>query len=645
MTDRTLNAGATSRACKIVVFFDGEPSRLLATVRDLESYGRPLVLAGPDPRSLDGLALHGAEILGAATVADAVNTVWGRDGGHILLAVDAVLTPTDIADRAEAILAADLRYATVSFFSNDAGPSSFPNNHPIPMTVPGFDHVSLTERLRTADPELTPCPTPYAAGGIVALSAVALGGAGGFETPPEGVSPDAVIADFSMRCRSRGFVDLLDPQTYVTRLLTPGRPMHRPMLEDTDRQWLHRRHPQLVEAFEREPALEETALQTTTHVAQVKAQGLRVLVDDATLGPIETGAQVTTLAIIDILAKQADVAEVGVALGHHIPAYARAVLGQPKIRPGLRVGHDYGGLTGYDVLHRTAQPDRDFDVGAARAAARRVVVSVLDLIAYRAGSYHATADDWLAYRSVLRRAIRQADGVTTISQDVAAVLELEQLPIGRDRVFPVLYGTEHLSGREPVEFPAELATHGRLAGDYVVCLGTDYAHKNRDLAIAVHAELRRRGHEITLILAGPSVPYGGSRMSERQLVDGNPDVLFLPSVSSRERNWLFRHAAAVLYPTSAEGFGLVPFEAARFDAPTVTVGFGPLLETVNDVPVIAPSWDPVAFADCVERLLRDPGLRREQVKATLAAADRYSWQRTAGEFLRMYRTLLALPAR
>src|SRR5205085_2235889 len=172
-----------------------------------------------------------------------------------------------------------------------------------------------------------------------------------------------------------------------------------------------------------------------------------------------------TLAIIDALAKLDDVQEVGVALGSHMPAYARAVLGQPKINVNLGLG-GYAAFADYDVLHRTAQPDKDFDVDTARRPASRVVISILDLIAYRAGSYHATADDWLRYRTVLREAARRADGVTTISEDVAAMLERERLPVERDRVFPILYGTEHLSGHEPASFPRELADNGRLAGEF-----------------------------------------------------------------------------------------------------------------------------------------------------------------------------------
>src|SRR5207342_2846979 len=101
--------------------------------------------------------------------------------------------------------------------------------------------------------------------------------------------------------------------------------------------------------------------------------------------------------------------------------------------------------------------------------------------------------------------------------------------------------------------------------EFLLCLGTDYLHKNRDVARAVHRTLRDRGRDVTLALAGASVPHGSSSAAERRVLDDSPpdadDVLVLPSVTSVERNWLLRHAAVVLYPTAAEGFGLVPFEA------------------------------------------------------------------------------------
>lgn len=632
----------------VVVFVSGDARRFGPTINLLvDECGREVVVAAARPAALEGLAGRGVETRLAASPAEAVTKVVEERNTDVFIVHDVVLLPSDTVVRAEEILGRDLRYATVSFLSNMAGPLSFPAHVPNPLPPAGFDHDSLTRHLRATEPRLPVTPVPYAAGGAVMCSAIAFHAIGGFEAAPEAVSFDAQLADLSLRGRARGFIDLLDPETFVTRRLLPGQPMLRPVLEPADREWLLERHPQLIEAFELEPGRTETPLVRVTRAAKFKTEGLRIVINDATLGPFEPGAQITTLAIIDALAKRDDVSEVGVALSAPIPAYARAVLGQPKVRPALAPGGDFSAFVDYDVLHRTAQPDKDFEVEDARRAARRVVVSILDLIAYRAGSYHARAEDWLRYRYVLQRVVRAADGVTTISQDVADMLELEQLGVPRDRVFPILYGTDHISGREAADFPAELARlHPEgIGAEFLLCLGTDYTHKNRDLAIAVRHELARRGRDLTLVLAGPSVPFGSTLRAERNLVRGRDGVVFLPSVTSRERNWLLRHAAVVLYPTSAEGFGLVPFEAARFGSPTVTVDFGPLRETTVGVPVLAESWDPREFADAVERLLTNPDLRRAQVDATLAAAGEYSWQRTIDAFVTMYRSLLGRPPR
>ena len=81
-------------------------------------------------------------------------------GVPVLVVTDVVALPDDIVDRAVEFLDADLRNATVSFSSNDAGPLSFPTNHPTVVPPPGFDHRTLTARLRSCTPPLGVCPAP-----------------------------------------------------------------------------------------------------------------------------------------------------------------------------------------------------------------------------------------------------------------------------------------------------------------------------------------------------------------------------------------------------------------------------------------------------------------------------------------------------
>jgi glycosyltransferase involved in cell wall biosynthesis len=203
-----------------------------------------------------------------------------------------------------------------------------------------------------------------------------------------------------------------------------------------------------------------------------------------------------------------------------------------------------------------------------------------------------------------------------------------------------------VSGQEAAVEPTALAAR-RLGGEeFLLCLGTNYAHKNRDIAIRVRRALAERGLDLPLILAGAFVPFGSSRISEAEELGEDRNVIVLPEITESERNWLLRHASVVLYPTSAEGFGLVPFEAARFGTPTVTVPFGPLRELGADrVPIAATAWDTASMTDATEALLRDPGLASSQVNGYLAEGAGYTWERTADELTTAYRLLLATPPR
>ena len=273
---------------------------------------------------------------------------------------------------------------------------------------------------------------------------------------------------------------------------------------------------------------------------------------------------------------------------------------------------------------------------------------MLDLIAYRVGSYHASVATWFDYRRGIADAMAGADAVIAPTHDVERQMALERLSAHDGRLFMVPIGTDHLDGNLPAAIPEALLERGFVAGRFLLVLGANYAHKNRDGALATLAELLRRDHDLSLVLAGPAVPFGSSRVSEAERWPEDKRVFVLPDVSAEERNWLLRHAEVVLYPTSAEGIGLIPFEAAQMGTPTVLVPVGPLAELSglsSPLPVSARDWSAEALADATEALLDDPALAAAQVRHLVAAGAGYSWDACAEKLVEVYRTVLALPPR
>ena len=637
------------RAVTAAVFVDGPANRFLPTVRSLQRNADvEIVLGAEDTDALEPLRALELRTRRSGSAAALVNQLWSEHRDDILLVTDAVLVPVDFLRRARSALDADPRVATVSFFSNDAAFLSFPyRDHAIDRLPDGHDETTITRRLRDLAPEPEFASIPTAIGGAVLLSASGLA----VEAPlSEDVyeAPSASLVEYCQRCRRRGFVDVLDPGTFYNRasdLAIPDRPeMLGSGLTPYDNHRLHLLHPFFMGQIHRDMESSESPLWLAHSCGRTKVMGLRVLVDAACVGPVEMGTQVQTLGLIRALAESDEVAEVPVCLVTNIPDYAEQVLGLPKVRPRIVPEHDLSVFGHVDIGHRPYQPAVTYEVPRWRAVADRVVVSVLDVIAYRVGTYHEDPDTWFTYRDHLRRVVRAVDAVTVISDDVAAQMRLEHMPIEAERVFTVPLGTEHRTGAEEARAPAIIQEAGLSGRPFLLCMGTNYSHKNRDLAIRAYGVLRARGWPVFLVLAGATVPYGSSRVAESS-VGTLEGVYVLPDIAAEERNWLLRHASAVLYPSSSEGFGLVPYEAARFGTPAVYVKFGPLEELGDVVPAVAESWGPEALADATEEVLQDPSLARRQVEATLSAGSAYTWTDAAAALTNLYRELLARPPR
>jgi glycosyltransferase involved in cell wall biosynthesis len=632
------------------IWIEGDGSRFLPTLRSLKSAGVERVLvsgASLDAPTRVALVNAGAEEHVARDPQELLRDLFVDVAGHVALVLRPALVAPDAFSRACEVLDTDLRIATVSFPTNAGGIVSVPRPfEESAYAFRGHDEASATELLRRRQPPLEPVPLPHADGSIVVVSGDIGRALANEASSGPGASMWGVAADLSLQARRRGFLNVLDASTYIATPLDLGQ-ASVDLTRDEDRAWIEDRHPFIGDllAFERDAT--DSAMRLGLEAVRVAIEGATVLIDGTVLGPVEMGSQVALVRLIGALAGDPGIRRLAVVLPGPVPPYAEEILTHPKIEivpPDLESVEKRCGR--FDIGHRPFQPD-GFDVDAWRQCCSRVVVSLLDLIAYQVGAYEPDGAHWVDYREDIRSVTGSADAVAAISADVRRHVEVERLPIDGSRLFVIPLGTEHLTGDEPRRPPAAFLDPALADRPFLLVLGTNYAHKNRDLAVRIRAALDEAGERLLLVLAGAAVSRGSSRVAEaRALVGaGDDDVLVLPDVDSEERNWLLAHARLLLYPTSAEGFGFVPFEAARFGTPTVSVSFGSLRELGADGPVAPASWAVDDLAAAALELLRDPAKAQAQVESITAAGDRLTWQRCASAMLEMYRSVLDRPPR
>jgi len=371
---------------------------------------------------------------------------------------------------------------------------------------------------------------------------------------------------------------------------------------------------------------------------------LTITVDATWLGPHETGAQVLTTAALGALARQSDVTEIRLVGLAQLPDYAAHLLGEEKVR---LVADENPPRS--DVVWYPNQIDRRSNIAAARRLGARVVTTYLDLIAYDIPRYHGSPEAWHAYRALQRRIALSVDGITTISADVARRLVEEVPRLDPDRVLALPLGLDHVTlERAPAGPDDDLSELVRvLTGKrFVLVLGNDFQHKNRDFAIRVWQEALRAGQPCDLVLAGLHVKSSSSKEQEDDLsarhLDLRGSIHTVGHVASRSREWLLANATAVLYPTSAEGFGFVPYEAAALGTPTVFTDFGPLREIAR-VDGLPKGWSVDEYAADLVALLAEESLRHARVEALEGAIESYSWSRFAGDLTRFFQRIVHLP--
>lgn len=562
-----------------------------------------------------------------------------------------VVVPPDAFVRARQMVSEDVRIATVSFFSNDGDYLSLPDRNTAQLLLPpGHTEVTVTRSLRSEPMLESPVPIPVPAGPVIVMTSTALRSLGSvMPSPPAPSDPEFSIIEFALRAVRRCLRHVLDPSTMVVRVPEVS-PFGSILRDPAARAPLATAHPFFPANYEDAAGRDDSPVAGAVALARTAMQGLSVLIDATAIGPFEMGTQVQMLNLIQALSRHEKVRKVIVGMVGPVPPYATRYLDSPKIKIAASIGGDFQVQERVDVLHRPCQTDGVIPWERWRAISDRIVVTIQDLIAYNNGSYFPDVEHWRRYRSYIAEAATAADGLAVVSDDVARDIIAERLPVPPDRIRVLWNGVDHQLGSfHPGSPPSALVTHGFVASEFLFVLGASYSHKNRDLAIAAWQELNSRGLQTRLVMAGVTVPYGSTRGPEARAQAVLPealrqDLLLLPDVTPEERIWLLTHASLVLYPTSAEGFGLVPFEAAQCNTPTLFVSFGPLSELLSAVPVSAADWSPESLADAAEQLLRDPALSRSQIEAVRSAATKYTWDSTADQAVHFYRELLARPA-
>jgi glycosyltransferase involved in cell wall biosynthesis len=234
-------------------------------------------------------------------------------------------------------------------------------------------------------------------------------------------------------------------------------------------------------------------------------------------------------------------------------------------------------------------------------------------------------------------ALREADGIVAISEYTKSAL-LERFPLDPARIRVTHLGVEE--GRRTPPDPGSIertrATLG-LPSEFLLFVGASEPRKNLPAFIDALALVHERGMNIPLVIVGRTGAGHAAlldRIAARGLANRVKLTGYLPDAEVRN---LYHSAAALVFPSSCEGFGLPLLEAMAAGLPAAVSGSGALPEIGGAAAVY---FDPDKSSEMSERIvqvLTDSALRESLRRAGPLRAAEFRWERTAAQTLHFYR--------
>ncbi|HYU58641.1 MAG TPA: glycosyltransferase family 1 protein [Actinomycetota bacterium] len=260
---------------------------------------------------------------------------------------------------------------------------------------------------------------------------------------------------------------------------------------------------------------------------------------------------------------------------------------------------------------------------------RRLVVTVHDLAFRLYPDLFPPA--WRAmFRLGLRRAVRTADAIVTVSRNTAEDL------VRLTKVDPAKLHVVPLAASLPVSPLAvePLLERLKVRRPYLLSVGTLEPRKNLVRLVRAYRRAAAEGVPHVLVLAGP-MGWGPQPLLRELRVPGPGEVVLTGAMAPDELDALYRGAAAFVYPSLYEGFGLPVVEAMSRGLPTVVSDVSSLPEVAGEAAIYVHPGSVRDLARAMQHAVEPEEAERLGVAAR-ARADRFSWAETARLTLEVY---------
>ncbi len=266
------------------------------------------------------------------------------------------------------------------------------------------------------------------------------------------------------------------------------------------------------------------------------------------------------------------------------------------------------------------------------------VVTVHDLIPLLFPGNLRSKAAQMYYTTMIKLTTKKSDKIIAVSnctkKDLIANLDISARKI---RVIPEAADERYRKIKRTKEHDIVLKKYG-IRGRYLLYVGNYKPHKNLIRLVEAFAKVKQNlTEDYQLVFVGPrdkKYPEVGRLVKKLEL---KKKVVLAGFIPEEELLVLYNTAAALVFPSLYEGFGLPPLEAMACGLPVVASNTSSLPEVVDNAALLVNPEHIEEIRQAISKILGDEGLRKELQKKGLVQAKKFSWEKTAEKTIEVYK--------
>ena len=279
----------------------------------------------------------------------------------------------------------------------------------------------------------------------------------------------------------------------------------------------------------------------------------------------------------------------------------------------------------FNIYHETA-------FTPAKLTAIPTVYSVYDLSLRRYSETHPRERVWF-FEYFIKTRLKYARHILTISEFIKQEI-IEEFKIPPSMITAVPLAPDPLFGLCSTDIIKKIKIKYNLPETYLLFVSSLEPRKNIDLLIKA---LQSANTDIPLVLVGWH-GWGDKKWLEQiKKTDLKKRIYITGHLPDNDLKAIYNGAAALVYPSLYEGFGLPILEAMACGCPVICSNTASMPEVAGDAAILINPVKKDELAHAIETIVHNTEIRNSFVKKGFKQAAGFTWNNTAKKTLDVFK--------